>query len=70
MAALSLAASYDLEARVHIYGEMKRFLLGQKRLLAEAKHAPAFNKFALETETRLLGEVLGWYSRRAFAVVP
>jgi len=70
VAALSLAASYDLEARVHIYGEMSRFLADQKELLEKAPNAPAFDKFALETETRLLDEVLAWYSRRAFAVVP
>ena len=66
VAALSLAASFDLEARVHTYAEMLAFLKTQKDALQAAESERSFGKFALETETRLLGETASWYSRRAF----
>jgi hypothetical protein len=69
VAALSLAASFDLEARAHTYREMLDFLREQKKHLNNATSESAFCRLALETETRLLGENAGWYSRRAFTGV-
>ena len=69
VAALSLAASFDLEARAHTYREMLDFLRKQKIHLKHATSESAFCRLALETETRLLGENAGWYSRRAFTGV-
>jgi hypothetical protein len=69
VAALSLAASFDLEARVHTYREMLAFLRSQKAHLNHAATERAFSRLALETEARLLGETASWYSRRAFTGV-
>jgi hypothetical protein len=66
VAALSLAASFDLEARVHTYDEMLTYLRRQESLLGLATSERAFCRLAMETEARLLGETAGWYSRRAF----
>lgn len=69
VAALSLAASFDLEARVHTYREMLDFLKMQQEHLNNAASERAFSRLALETEARLLGETASWYSRRAFTGV-
>lgn len=69
VAALSLAASFDLEARAHTYEEMLGFLRAQEAHLANARSERAFGRLALETEARLLGETATWYSRRAFTGV-
>jgi hypothetical protein len=66
VAALSLAASFDLEARLHTYREMLNFLRAQRRHLRAAPTEAAFHSLALETEARLLGETAAWYARRAF----
>ncbi len=69
MAALSLAASLDLEARTHIYEEMLDFLKAQTALLNQAGSENEFAALAVETESRLLGETANWYARRAFTGV-
>lgn len=69
VAALSLAASFDVEARVHTYDEMLKSLKKQKEHLNEAASERAFSSLALETEAHLLGETVIWYSRRAFTGV-
>lgn len=69
VAALSLAASLDLEGRVHTYREMLVFLEEQKIHLSNAASETAFCRLALETESRLLAETAGWYSRRTFTGV-
>jgi hypothetical protein len=69
VAALSLAASFDLEARLNTYREMLDFLREQRKHLNHATSESAFCRLALETETRLLGENASWYSRRAFTGV-
>ena len=66
VAALSLAASRDLEARVQTFSEMLDFLDGHVQNLRQAKTDHAFATLALEAEARLLGETATWYSRRAF----
>lgn len=69
VAGLSLAASFDLEARARTYDDMRAFLERQQRLLEAADSEREFSVLALETETRLLGDAAAWYSRRAFATV-
>jgi hypothetical protein len=69
VAALSLAAAFDLEARVHTYEEMLEFLHEQTRLLETAASENEFATLALQTESRLLGETANWHARRAFTGV-
>ncbi len=69
VAAMSLAAAYDLEARAHTYREMLHFLRAQRRRLRRAPTEHAFRRFALETEARLLGENVAWHARRAFTSI-
>lgn len=69
VAALSLSAAFDLEARVHTYQETHDFLREQNRLLDEAATENEFASLALQTEARLLGETASWYARRAFTGV-
>jgi hypothetical protein len=66
VAAMSLAAAHDLEARAHTFGEMLAFLRAQRRRLRRAPTEHAFRHLALETEARLLGETAAWLARRAF----
>ena len=67
--ALSLAASFDLEARAYTYREMLEFLHSRQQHLASAQNDRAFNSLAMETEARLVAETANWYSRRAFTGV-
>ena len=69
VAALSLAASFDLEAREHTYEEMLQFLIAKKARLQQAKTQAVFSHIALEIEQHLLAETANWYSRRAFTGV-
>ncbi|WAC19596.1 hypothetical protein OVA24_20465 [Luteolibacter sp. SL250] len=67
--ALSLAASFDLEARSHTYQEMLEYLQKIRPLFAAAKSERAFTHLMLQTESRLLGETANWASRRSFTGV-
>jgi hypothetical protein len=69
VAALSLAASFDFEARLHTYTEMVDFLRQQRKFLARANSDHEFATLVLQTETRLVGENVNWFSRRAFTGV-
>jgi hypothetical protein len=69
VAALSLAAVLDLEARKHTYQEMVEFLEQQLEYLNSAETEPEFARLLLETESRILGETANWYSRRSFTGV-
>ncbi|MFN9198085.1 MAG: hypothetical protein ACK5WR_08445 [Planctomycetaceae bacterium] len=69
VAALSLAASVDLEAQVKTYRKMVHDLQVQKQLLTNAASERAFVSQALETERQLVGETLAWYWRRSFTSV-
>ncbi len=69
VAALSLAAAHDLEARYHTFSEMHEFLLKQVELLKQATSEREFAKLLTETESRLLGETVTWFSRRSFTGV-
>lgn len=66
VAALSLAAAKDLEARSHTFQEMRHFLIHQAKLLKNAASEREFAKLLHETESRLLGETVTWFSRRTF----
>ena len=69
VAALSLAASFDLEGRVHIYEEMLLQLKKYERQLNEASSEAEFSALAKSAEGAMLGETATWYSRRAFTGV-
>ncbi len=69
VAALSLAAANDLEARSHTFTEMLEFLEHQAILLKNATSEREFSKLLTETESRLLGETVTWFSRRSFTGV-
>ena len=69
VAALSLAAAFDLEARFATSKEMLAFLDEQKTLLENASSAREYSRLLIETESRLLGETVNWYARRSFVGV-
>lgn len=69
VAALSLAASFDVEARMRTYSEMVEYLRRQERHLLVATSEREFAALAFETESRLLGETATWFTRRFFAPI-
>ena len=69
VAAVSLAASFDLEARERTFREMALALEQQQKLLEGAKSEHEFVTLVLQTETRLLGEHVNWFARRVFTGV-
>ena len=69
VAALSLAASFDLEARVHTYEETLQDLQALRTGIAQADSAREFTQLALTTERELLAETANWASRRSFTSV-
>lgn len=69
VAALSLAAAFDFEARVRTYAEMLEFLRRHTALLEAAVSENEFATLALQIEARLLGETANWHARRAFTGV-
>lgn len=66
VAALSLVAAMDLRALEHTYSEMQQFLELQLPLIQQAESRREFELLLIETESRLLGEVAHWFSRRSF----
>ena len=69
VAALSLAASFDLEARVHTYEETLHDLKALQEGIREADSAREFTMLALNAERELLAETANWASRRSFTSV-
>lgn len=67
--ALSLAASFDLEARTHTYLEMSEYLRKIRPMFDAAGSERAFTHLVLQVESRLLGETATWASRRSFTGV-
>jgi hypothetical protein len=67
--ALSFTASMDSAARAHTFAETLEFLQEQRPLLLQTESPREFATLLQETETRLLGEVSSWYSRRSFMSV-
>jgi len=67
--ALSLAASFDLEARVHTFTETRDYLKLTRPYLAQVRSERALCHLVLQVESRLLGETAAWFSRRLFTGV-
>lgn len=67
--AMSMAAALDAHARQHVFDQMHRFLEVQAARVAGAESLRELAGLAAETETRLLGETLNWFARRAYANV-
>lgn len=63
---LSWAAASGLEARAATYADMHAFLSRQAQDLREAGTARDFERAVRDTELGILGENLGWFSRRLF----
>ena len=63
---LSWAAASDLEARAATYADMRGFLAQQLEHVREADSPRDFARAVRETERGILGENLGWFSRRLF----
>lgn len=66
---LSLAASFDLEARVHTYQDTLSYLETTKPLFEGVRSERELTRLVLETEMQLLGETANWASRRSFTSV-
>jgi len=69
VAALSLAAAFDVAAKEHTSSEMLEFLERQAVLLEGADSPREFSRLLIETESRLLGETVNWYARRFYVGV-
>lgn len=69
VSALSLAASFDLEARVHTYQETLRHLQTSRLLFDGIRSESELIRLVIETERQLLGENANWASRRSFTSV-
>jgi hypothetical protein len=69
VAALSLAAAFDLHAKEQTSADMLKFLERQATHLERAGSAGEFRRLLLQTEAQLLGETANWYARRAFVSV-
>lgn len=69
VAALSLAASFDLEARVHTYEEALTDLRALREGVLQADSAREFAQLAVRAERELLAETANWASRRSFTSV-
>lgn len=64
--AMSWSSALDLRAREVTFTDMGHFLSRQRKRLLVAANEAEFLALTLDTEVRLLGETLTWYSRRAF----
>lgn len=69
VAVMSLAAAFDAEGRAHVFEEMHHFLKRQHGRITHAQSAREAALLVSETETRLLGETLSWFSRRAYTSI-
>lgn len=66
---MSMAAAFDAEARSHTFHDMQAFLLASHQRLANAESPREAAALVAETETRLFGETVLWYARRAYTSV-
>ena len=66
---MSVAAAFDTEARSHTFHEMQAFLLTSHQRLANAESLREAAALVAETETRLFGETVLWYTRRTYTSV-
>lgn len=69
VAALSLAAAADLDARVQTYEETLRHLKSVDPLIQQAGSSAELRRLVFDTESCLLGETATWASRRSFTSV-
>lgn len=69
VAALSLAAALDLQARASTYQKTLAFLNSHLKLLKQATSDGEFAELAIEAESRLLGETATWYFRRSYTSI-
>lgn len=69
VAVLSLAAAFDFVATEHTSKELHEFLVLQVELLEQSSSSVEYSRLVLQTEERLLGETVNWYSRRTFVSV-
>lgn len=69
VAVLSLAAALDFEARKNTFAEMLAFLMRQRSAIMATNSERQLGRVILETESRLLGEIVNWFSRRSFTGV-
>lgn len=69
VAVLSFTAALDMEARSHTFAQMHEFVARQARHMAGAGSAGEAASSAAETESRLLGETVAWYARRAYTSI-
>ena len=69
VAALSLAASFDLEARVHTYEDTLNDVERIKSVMLLADSDREFGRLALQAEREMLAETANWASRRSFTSV-
>jgi hypothetical protein len=66
---LSFTAALDMEARSHTFAQMHQFVVRQARQMEGVSSASEAAASAAETESRLLGETVTWYSRRAYTSI-
>jgi hypothetical protein len=66
VAALSIAAAFDMEGKRRTSAELVEFLKDQAGQIQEAESESEYARLALETEARLLGENVNWHARRSF----
>jgi hypothetical protein len=69
VAALSLAASFDLEARLHTFEETSAYLESIRPYFDAVHSDRSLIHLVLQAEARLLGETVSWFSRRSFTGV-
>ena len=66
VAAMSLSAAADLEARSETFRSTASYLRAQRPKFEEAMSMNELSQLVLETEERLLGETANWFSRRSY----
>lgn len=67
--AMSLAAALDADGRAHVFRTMHEFLNRQADRLARAQTTREAAALVAETESRLLGETITWFARRAYTSI-
>jgi len=66
---MSLATAMDWDARAHSFNDTHLFVQRQSEYIAATASLREFTSLALQTESRLLGETLSWFARRAYVGV-
>ncbi len=66
---MSMATAMDWDARSHTFADMHLFVQRQGRYIESAASLRELTTLVLQTESRLLGETLNWFGRRAYVGV-